>query len=136
MCLERIFIQIRFLQYKYLKHYGFNTVYVQNIKVSDTNHPALYFDEFEIEKPYWICEEKEDMVNKEGGTILDDSYEFKFQNRHIQTPLVYLRKDDNCRYWVKTKNYFRAIVTGQVIIKTKINFKEITNSFLKVFGVL
>ena len=49
------------------------------------------------------------------GIVLDETYEFKFQNRHIQTHLVYLRKDDNDRYWVKTKNYFRAIVTGQVI---------------------
>lgn len=74
----------------------------------------MYFDEFEIEKPYWICEQK---GNNDDGIILDESYEFKFQNRHIQTPLVHLRKEENAtnpRYWVKTKNYFRAIVTGQV----------------------
>lgn len=70
--------------------------------------------------------------------MLDESYEFKFQNRHIQTPLVHLRKEENAtnpRYWVKTKNYFRAIVTGQVIefISLKIVIKLLNLKHISFF---
>lgn len=78
----------------------------------------MYFEEFEIEKPYWICEEKE---IRDIEIILDQNYDFKFQSIHMQTPIVYLRRtldteSNEQKYFVKTKHHFRAIVAGQVKI--------------------
>jgi hypothetical protein len=88
-------------------------------KVQGTNHPALFFNQFEIEKPYWICEDQEELaVDKESSVILDGSYDFKFQNRHNQTPIVGLERHSNkegsVRYLTRIKHPFRAIVPGQV----------------------
>lgn len=89
--------------------------------VADTNHPALYFDEFEVERPHWLCEQKDEALEG-SGVILDERYDFKFQSKHKQSPLVHLRQDysnlrdgsSSPRYWVKTKHHFRAVVAGQV----------------------
>ena len=52
---------------------------------------------------------------------MDHSYDFKFQNRHVQTQIEFLEKsfenkknDETTKYIVKAKNLFRAIVPGQV----------------------
>lgn len=82
--------------------------------VAGTNHPALYFDHFEIEKPHWICENKELVAN---DTILNNYFEFKFQNKHYQSKIVYLKKkiqSNQTKYVVKTYNHFRAVPKGQV----------------------
>lgn len=82
--------------------------------VAGTNHPALYSDQFEIDKPHWICENKENDSNE---IILDENYEFKYQNKHYQSKIKYLKKvlcDSDFKYYVKTDNYFRAIPKGQV----------------------
>lgn len=96
--------------------------------VSDTKHPALYYDEFEIETPHWICEQIGDKL--EGSDIvLDDNFDFKFQSKYKQTPLVHLRREydrinNKPRYWVKTKYHFRAVVAGQV---SSFNYKIFFN---------
>jgi hypothetical protein len=71
-----------------------------------------------VEKPLWICEDKE-ANSTSNGLILDDRYEFKFQNKHLQSPILrmgktyneYTRKFD---YLIETKMYFRALTAGQV----------------------
>ena len=80
--------------------------------VSDTNHPALYFNKFQIEKPHWLCEDKEEDLERK-DLILDDKFDFKFQNKHLQSPIVYLKKDMMRNYITKIKNPFRGISSGQ-----------------------
>lgn len=93
-----------------------NIMYV----VAGTNHPALYFDEFEVEKPHWLCDNRE-LITLDGECILDEKYDFKFQNKHHQSPIVYLKRvasdpetSNAFRYFVKTAHHFRAIASGQV----------------------
>ena len=95
-------------------------------QVSDTNHPALYFNQFEIEKPHWIAENKElNATSSNQFQILDDKYDFKFQNKHVQTPIVGLTHEsgpkNETRYIVDIKNPFRAIVAGQVSLILETN---------------
>jgi tRNA U34 2-thiouridine synthase MnmA/TrmU len=88
------------------------------MQVQGTDHPALYFREFEIEKPHWLCENKEDTAV--GNKILDETYDFKFQSRHFPTPLACLEKLSNneaARYLTTIRQPFRAIVPGQVLAK-------------------
>ncbi len=115
-------IQIQFLWYKFtlLLEFLKCQAILKFIKVQGTDHPALYFNEFEIEKPYWICENREDLAVDEQGSmrILDKSYDFKFQNRHYQTPILGLEKkiadNGSIRYLTRIEQPFRAIVPGQV----------------------
>ena len=87
-------------------------------KVKGTNHAALYHQAFFIEKPYWICENKEEASS---SLILDEQYDLKVQNKHFQSPLVSLTKTfksetQSFDYEVRTKLHFRGITPGQVIL--------------------
>ncbi|RMZ94236.1 mitochondrial tRNA-specific 2-thiouridylase 1, partial [Brachionus plicatilis] len=86
--------------------------------VPGTDHPALYFDQFEIEKPHWLCENKELVAD---DVILNQDYEFKYQNKHYQSKIIYLRKkflieSNQTKYFVKTLNHFRAVPKGQYAV--------------------
>ena len=83
-------------------------------KANGTNHPALYCDEFYVDKPHWISENYEERVKIEGnGDILGEDINFKFQHKHNEVGLLFLKKLEN-RYLIKTKLPFRAITPGQV----------------------
>jgi tRNA U34 2-thiouridine synthase MnmA/TrmU len=85
--------------------------------VNHTNHPALYFDKFQIEKPHWICENKEaNLAENEEKQILDNKFDFKFQNKHLQSPIVYLKKNIKDNYITSIKYPFRGISAGQYCV--------------------
>jgi len=88
-----------------------NSLYV----VRGTDHPALYHNTFYIEKPHWICEDKESTRNE---LVLDERYDFKFQHKHYQSGIKSLRRikdlDKPIKYLVETKFNFRGITPGQV----------------------
>ncbi len=70
-----------------------------------------------IEKPYWICDNKE--LSTSEHIILNENYQFKFQHRHYQSPILSLEKIFNNSlgdfvYKVKTKHNIRGITPGQV----------------------
>ncbi len=88
------------------KDFKENKIYV----VKGTDHPALYNNAFFIEKPHWICEDKE---SDRSELILDDKYDFKFQYKHYQSGIKSLKRIDDS-YLVETKFNFRGITPGQV----------------------
>lgn len=92
-----------------------NTMFV----VRGTDHPALYHNSFVVEKPHWICENKD--LSGSDSILLDERYQFKFQHRHYQSPIVSLEKKFNVDlgnfiYTVKTKHNIRGITPGQVCV--------------------
>ncbi len=92
------------------------------LKVKGTNHSALYHTKFFVDKPHWICEDKESKLS-ENNEILDNSFDFKFQNKHNQSPIISLTKKYNSlkkdfEYLVETKLHIRGITPGQVIAIT------------------
>ncbi len=82
--------------------------------VQGTDHPALYYNEFVVDKPHWICEDFEKIcLERDERAILNNNFDFKFQNKHVQTPVDFLEKRGS-DYTLKLKHPFRAISPGQV----------------------
>jgi hypothetical protein len=90
------------------------------LKVSDTDHPALYASQFVLEAPHWICENKEEIAKQsDANLILNSSYDFSFQNKHCQTPIISLKmfnheETNKKKYILETKSHFRGVASGQV----------------------
>jgi tRNA U34 2-thiouridine synthase MnmA/TrmU len=95
------------------RHRGDETFnFLLYFKANGTNHPALYCDEFYVDKPHWISENYEERDGKEKN-ILGEDVNFKFQHKHNEAGILYLKKVQD-RYLIKTKFPFRAITPGQV----------------------
>jgi len=61
--------------------------------VQGTDHPALYYNEFLVDKPHWICEDFEKaFLESNEPVVLNNRFDFIFQNKHVQTPVDYLKK--------------------------------------------
>ncbi|CAF0931287.1 unnamed protein product [Brachionus calyciflorus] len=87
--------------------------------VPGTDHPSLYYNQFIVEKPHWICENREE--NATDDIVLNENFEFKFQNKHYQSKIKYLKKqhdpnNNDYRYIVQTEKNFRAVPKGQFAV--------------------
>jgi tRNA U34 2-thiouridine synthase MnmA/TrmU len=86
-----------------------------SFKAYGTNHLSLYHDEFYVDEPHWIGENPEKGLED----ILGSSVNFRFQQRHKEAEILYLKKIkefDRVRYLMKTKYPFRGITPGQFVV--------------------
>jgi tRNA (5-methylaminomethyl-2-thiouridylate)-methyltransferase len=79
-----------------------------------TDHPSLYCDEFYVSQPHWISQNYENTMN---DIILDSQIDFKYQQKHNESAILYMKKilNDNgeIKYLVKSKYAFRGLAPGQ-----------------------
>lgn len=90
---------------------------VENKKVyaaCGTDHPALYCDEFYVNKPHWISQNYE---NESNEFILQSNIDFKFQQKHYESPILFMKKiqieNGEVKYLVKSKYALRGLAPGQ-----------------------
>jgi tRNA U34 2-thiouridine synthase MnmA/TrmU len=85
-----------------------------------TDHPALYTNEFIIGKPHWLCRDFEVEADEhERIEILDSTFDFKYQHKHEQSKITYLKKiqtDDCLKYVLRTGFKMRAVTLGQFAV--------------------
>jgi tRNA U34 2-thiouridine synthase MnmA/TrmU len=85
-----------------------------------TDHPALYCNEFAVSKPHWLCKDFEsDADDHQKPSILDSNIEFKYQHKHKQSKIEFLKKiktGDGYKYILRTSLSMRAVTPGQFVV--------------------